>query len=183
MARIRSRPRAGSEDVTAGFVEAVVKAIRDEEQPEGPVIFEVTTGSTDFVEVIVVWDRWSDLSADVRTQVVSEAYRQVSGQVTDAVNLDRISTIIPVTVSQALEMGVLPYSVQCSVHRSADNYEHVRQLMKREGAIETETGTELRLPTMQMAREARDRLQNATRDMIPEVMWQISQQVGRIIDY
>ena len=114
---------------------------------------------------------------------MSEAYRQLDGQVTDGVNLDHISAIIPVTVSQALEMGVLPYHVQCGVHRSADNYEQIRQLMKLEGAVETETGTELRLPTMQMAREARDRLQNATRDMVPEVMWQISQQMGRIIDY
>ena len=183
MARIRSRPRAGSEVATAGFIEAVVKAIRDEEQPDGPVIFEVTIENTDFVQVIVVWDGWSDLSADARTQIVSEAYRQQEGQVTDGVNLDRISTIIPVTVSQALEMGVLPYHVQCSVHRSADNYEEVRQLMKSQGAIETETGTELRLPTIQMAREARDRLQDATRNMVPEVMWQISQQMDRIIDY
>ena len=82
-----------------------MKAIRNEEQPDGPVIFEVTTGSTDFFQVIVVWDRWSDLSADVRTQIVSEAYRQLDGQVTDGVNLDHISAIIPVTVSQALEMG------------------------------------------------------------------------------
>ncbi len=183
MARIRSRPRASSNDVTAGFVEALAKAIKNEEQPDGPVIFEVATGSTDFVEVIVVWDRWSDLSADVRTQLVSEAYRQVSSQVPDGVSLDHISAIIPVTVSQALDMGVLPYSVQCSVHRSSDNFEQVRRLVKLEGAIETETGTELRLPTMQMAREARDRLQNATRDMVPEAMWQISQQMGRIIDY
>ena len=44
-------------------------------------------------------------------------------------------------------------------------------------------GTELRLPTRQMARDARDRLQVATQDMQPAVHWQISQQMGRIVDY
>jgi hypothetical protein len=183
MARIRSRLKPGSQETGANLVEPIVAALKDVEQTDGPVIFEVPAGSTDFVQVIVVWNRWSELPADVRSRIVIEAYERAGVDVPDIVGADRISTIIPVTVGQALEMGVLSYSVQCNVHRSDPNYGRIQQLMKQEGAIETDGGTDLRLPTVELAREARDRLQVGTREMVPEVHWQITQQVGRIIDY
>jgi hypothetical protein len=183
MARIRSRPSATLENTKQDLIGAVVKAIKDEEPDDGLVIFEVLSGSSDFVEVIVVWERWADLAADIRTKIVMEAYEQASTQDSSVLRADHISTILPVTVSQAIEMGVLPYSVQYNVLQSDVRYEKIREILKKEGAIETEEGTELRLPTRQMARDARDRLQAATQDMQPQVHWQISQQMGRIVDY
>ena len=107
MARIRSKPPTASTTVRADLVEAVLKAIKDEDQTDGPVIFEVPYGSTDFIQVIVVWDRWSELPADARSHIVTEAYQQAGIQQTpDVAGLDWITTVIPVSVSQALEMGV-----------------------------------------------------------------------------
>jgi hypothetical protein len=54
MARIRSRPSATLEITKNDLVAAVVKAIKDDEPEDGLVIFEVLSGNTDFVEVIVI---------------------------------------------------------------------------------------------------------------------------------
>ena len=78
---------------------------------------------------------------------------------------------------------MLPYSVQSNVLRNDVRYSELQAILKKEGAIETELGTELRLPTLEMARQARDRLQAFTQDWQPPVHWQISQQVGRVVDY
>ena len=116
MARIRSKPQTASTTVRADLVEAVLKAIKDEDQTDGPVIFEVPYGSTDFIQVIVVWDRWSELPADARSHIVTEAYQRASSeQVPDVATLDWITTVIPVSVSQAAGDGgfALPCSEQC----------------------------------------------------------------------
>jgi hypothetical protein len=183
MARIRSRPPVIPESSLNDFVDTVVKAIKDEEQADGPVIFEISPRNPDVVEIIVVWERWAALSTEIRTKIVMEAYRQVGTQVPDALSEDQIAAILPVTADEAIDTGILSYSVQGSVLRGDARFEAIRQLLKKEGAIETELGTELRLPTLQMAREVRDRLQSLTKDMTPVVHWQISQQVGRIVDY
>jgi hypothetical protein len=183
MARIRSQPSATLDSTKHELVDALVKAIKDEEPDDGLVIFEVLSGSSSYFEVIVVWDRWADLPADERNKIVMEAYQQASAEDSSALPADQISTILPVTVSQAIEMGVLPYSVQNNVLQGDVRYEKIRELLKREGAIEAEEVTELRLPTLHMARAARDRLQAATQNMQPAVHWQISQQMGRIVDY
>jgi hypothetical protein len=183
MARIRSQPSARLDNAKHELVDSIVKALRDEQPDDGLVIFEVLTGSSDFVEVIVVWDRWAELSADARNKIVIKAYQQASASGSGSLSADQISTILPVTVSQAIEMGVLPYSVQYNVLQSDVRYEKIRELLKRQGAIETDLGTELRLPTLQMAKDARDRLQADTLDLQPAVHWQIAQQMGRIVDY
>ena len=183
MARIRSRPSTSSEGTKDALIDALVKALKDEEQEDPPVIFEVTTGGTDFFEVIVVWARWADLSVDVRTRIVLDAYQRFGVQSSNPDIAEQVSAILPVTADQAIEMGILSYSVQSGRHRSDANDERIQQLMKNEGAIETDTGIELRLPTLQMAREAKAHLEDETRDMAPSVHWQISQQVGRVIEY
>ena len=69
MVRILIQPQTASTTVRADLVEAVLKAIEDEDQTDGPVIFEVPYGSTDFIQVIVVWNPWSELPADARSQI------------------------------------------------------------------------------------------------------------------
>lgn len=183
MARIRSSLPTAPPDSGRELVGEVLKALRDEPQADGPVIFEVPQGDTGYVQVIVVWGRWADLPADIRNRIVMEAYDLFGQEHPDDVTADRISMVLPVTHDQAIEMGVLPYTVQSSIHRAHPAYDKILPLLKREGAIEADGATELRLPTLPMAREARDRLQAAIRDIVPEVHWQISEQVGRIFDY
>jgi hypothetical protein len=183
MARIRSRPSSTLESGKGELVDAVAKAIKDEGSEDGLVIFEVLSGSTNFAEIVVVWDRWSGIPADIRSKMVMEAYQHVSAQSSDALSPDQISTILPLTVDEAMEMGVLPYGVQCNVLQDDSRYAELKTLLRKEGAIDTPDGTELRLPTLAMAKEARDRLQSATEDWQPPVHWQISKQAGRIVDY
>jgi hypothetical protein len=183
MARIRSRIVSKPEKISDELIQSVVQAILEEDQEDGPVIFEIQVGRTNFVEVILVWDGWSDLSVDARTRIVQEAYDQASRRSTGVAGVDRISSVIPLTVVQALEMGVLPYNVQCGVSPGDASYEKIQDLMKSQGAINTGGELELRLPTVQLAREARDWLRNETSNISPDIHWQISEQVGRIIEH
>ena len=183
MARIRSRPSATLESGKGELVDAVAKAIKDEGPEDGLVIFEVLSGGTNFAEIIVVWDRWAGIPADIRSKMVVEAYQHVSAQSPEALSAEQISTVLPVTVDEAIEMGVLPYGVQCSLLQNDTRYTELKTLLRKEGAIETPDGIELRLPTLAMAREARDRLQSATQNWQPPVHWQVSKQAGRIVDY
>ncbi len=183
MARIRSNPSVISQNTRNELVESLVKAIKDEDQAEGPVIFEVASGTTDHIEVIVIWNRWADLSADIRTMVVLDAYQQASMEYVESVSVDRISTILPFTVGQAIELSILPYFIQCNVHKSQPGYDRIARFLKGAGALETDAGIELRLPTLEMAKEAKNRLEQGTQDMDPEVHWRISRQVGNIAEY
>jgi hypothetical protein len=184
MARIRSQLLTADDAARNDLVEPIVTALKGEPQPDEPVIFEVPMGGTEYLQVIVVWDRWADLSADVRTRIVTDAYGRLGVEKPGEVSADRLSMILPVTAAQAIDMGILPYSVQSNVHPSEPRYKiDILPLLRREGAIDTDSGPELRLPTLGMARDACSRLRDATRDFEPEVRWQIGEQVNRIIDY
>jgi hypothetical protein len=185
MARIRSRLSPSERAAGDDLVDPIVKALSGESQSDEPVIFEVPMGETDYLQVIVVWERWADLSADVRSRIVTEAYQRLGAEHPDEVTVDRLSMILAVTPSQAIDLGLLPYSVHpTNVHPSEPRYSNdILPLLRREGAIDTDSGPELRLPTQAMAREARDRLREATLGFEPDVRWQIGEQVGRIFDY
>jgi hypothetical protein len=174
MARIRSRTQTVDRAATNHLVEVIVKALNDDPQPEGPVIFEVSVGDSDFLEVIVVWKLWADLPADVRNRIVMEAYERFAGEHPGEVSADRLSMILPVTPPQAIDLGLLPYSVQSDVDPSEPRFDdEILPLLRQFGAIETESGPELRLPTAPMAIDARDRLREATREFEPAIVWRV----------
>ena len=183
MARIRSPRSSGSDATRDALVQDLLAALGGDDRPDGPVVFEIAQGDANYIQVVVVWELWADLSADVRNRVVMDAYEEQHRERPDEVSEQNVSMILPVTASQAIAMNILPYPIRCNMHKSQPEYPGVQSLMKREGAIETDAGTELRLPTLEMAREARDRLQEATKGWIPEIHWAIWEQAGRIWDY
>ena len=63
------------------LVAAIAKALNGEEAEDGLVTFEILSGSTNFFEVIVVWPRWAEIPADIRSKIVVEAYAQLSSAI------------------------------------------------------------------------------------------------------
>lgn len=183
MARIRSPRPEQPRDVTGAFVEDLVKTFRGEDRPDGPVVFEIAQGGTGYIQVVIVWERWQDLSADLRDRIVLDAYQELHREHPEEISDQNISMILPVTAAQAVQMRILPYAIQPSIPRSDPEYQQILPLMKQQGAIDTDAGTELRLPTLEMANVARDRLQSATGGLAREIRWQVFEQVGPIHDY
>ena len=183
MARIQSPRQVDPAEVVQNLVGELVSALRGEEHADEPVVFEVGVGDSGYFQVVIVWERWSELSADVRNRIVTAAYREFDNDQPGEANLANITMILPVTADQAVEMNILPYSVQCNIHKTQPLFGEILPLLYREGAIHTRAGVELRLPTLDMARQARDRLKDATTDFPSEVIWQIGEQAGRIDDY
>ena len=182
MARIRSRPEQVPVSTHEALVGSIAKALRDEAQDDPPVIFEISTGGSDAFEVIVIWDRWSGINPGNRMGMVMEAYRRLATSSLDVLDEDKISTVLPLMVYEAIEMGIVPYEVQHNLQPTDMNYEGVRRLMKESGAIEIARWTGLRLPTLQMAKEAKARLERETQAMTPRVEWRISRDDVRIVD-
>lgn len=181
MARIKS-PRPNASIDTEDFVSALNQALKGEELNGGPVVFEIAQADTAYFQVVIVWERWANLATDVRNRIVVDAYRRYDAETDESVE-QNISMILPVTTEQALDMNLLPYPIQCDVHKSQDQYPQVQSLMRQQGAIETPDGTQLRLPTLEMAREARGRLREATKDWNPAIQWTLYEQAGRIYEY
>ncbi len=182
MARIRSKPVEDVSERSEDLKRSIVRALRGEPNADEPVIFEIPAGRRGFFQVIVVWEKWDGIDPTLRTEIVVDAYKEFAEVQTDGMRVEQVSQVLPVTLAETIDLGILPYAIQHSVHRTHPGFPQVERLLKREGALEMNSGPELRLPTLTMAREARDRLRLETRDFEPEVHWQISQQVGRIVD-
>ena len=130
---------------------------------------------------MVVWEKWEGLTHNDRASIILEAYRTRETQTSEApVRSSQVLLALGATPDEAIEMGLLPYSIQSSIQRGQPGYEAILELEKNEGAIETRWGWELRFPSRELAKEAHDRLRSATATEMPEVLWQPGQQVGRV---
>jgi hypothetical protein len=166
------------------LVEQLTKELLGEAQAQGPVIFEVPIRDTDTFHVIVVWEEWAGVSPEDRSSIILEAYaNRDEARVDDDPMSPRITLVIGATAEEAIELDLLPYSLTPDVHRKHAAYDEIKQAMLQEGAIRLPTGhVELRFPTLQMAKEARDQLSSQQFSQIEEVRWQIGETVGRFHD-
>lgn len=174
---IRSNPRQPGEALRAELVGQLVTELTDGvgATPPRPVIFELPD------EVLVVWKKWEGIPHNDRASIILEAYRTREAQTPEApVRSCQVLLALGATPDEAIEMGLLPFSIQSSIQRGRPNYEDILNLEKNEGAIETRWGWELRFPSRELAKEAYDRLRSATAIAMPEVHWQVGQQVGRV---
>jgi hypothetical protein len=174
---IRSKLRPPGDTLRAELVGRLLTELADGVgvAPPRPVIFELPD------EVLVVWKKWEGITHNDRASIILEAYRTRETQTAEApVRSSQILLTLGITPDEAIEMGLLPYSIQSSIQRGHPNYEAILEMEKNEGAIETRWGWVLGFPSRELAKETYDRLRSATAIAMPEVHWQIGQQVGRV---
>lgn len=134
-------------------------------------------------QVLVVWEKWGSIPHDERAKMVVAAYQNVEERGgTEGLQAAGIFLTFAVTPGEAIDMNLLPYSVMSNIPRKHPNFDAVQSLKLREGAIETSAGLELRFPTRYLARQAYERLKKDSSVSLPEVHWQIGQQVGSDLD-
>jgi hypothetical protein len=167
------------------LAELLAKELIGERVRDGPVIFEVSTGRNDEIDVIVIWEAWSSLPSDDRTtiirDVIQKAYDKHRREIERAIHyidpdrkpsepiVPRVSLAVGATLDEAIAQGLLPYSVRATAQvPGADPYA-TRQLMIESGGIETASGVELRFPDAELAAEAHARLMQ----QMPEAGWTI----------
>ena len=95
MARIRSQPSATLDNAKHELVETLVKVLKDDEPVDGLVIFEVSSGSSDFFEVIAIWDRWADLPAEARNKNVSIGVDSLDPLCYRGIQFARATVVLP----------------------------------------------------------------------------------------
>jgi hypothetical protein len=175
----RSRTSDPVPELRIRLAELMAKELIGERVRDGPVIFEISTGRADEIDVIVIWEAWRSLASLDRTTVIREAYDKHRAGLEEAVHyldlerkpteslVPRISLAVGATLDEAIAQGLVPYAVRATVQvQEADPYA-MRQLMVEAGGIETATGVELRFPDTQLAAEAHARL---SREM-PVAKW------------
>jgi hypothetical protein len=136
-----------------------------------PAILEEEFPQTKSRHVYVIWDRWSSVADDERTDVILRAYAKLEG----AEQAENIALAVGVTSSEAMEIGLLPFLVtERNIVRDFLEYERA----KSEEMANTILGKrELRYPTDEAAKAAINRLQA----MLPDSQWQIIHEINRSV--
>jgi hypothetical protein len=154
------------------FINQITEELSGKLTENGPVIFEIPLGPPDQIDVLIVWDAWEQVSAQDRADIVLAAYKKRKEQ-------RRIAQALGVTYSEAIQQGVLPYSVQPMARANEADPEKLKSAMLSEGGFRLPGGkVELRFPTMDLAMEAHRRLY----ERLPRGYWGVVQTVATIED-
>jgi hypothetical protein len=79
-----------------------------------PYIIEENIPSTESKHVHVVWDAWSGIREEERSQIILEAYRRLEGR-----EPENIAVAVGLLPTEAFAAGLLPYVIQ-STRRNSD---------------------------------------------------------------
>ncbi len=157
---IRPDSRWHVESPRQTLVDQLVAELAGGRSEPGAVVFEMPVEENQTLHVIVVWSKWEGIPDDDRSSIILEAYA-----IYDATNpgqeprTPRITIAVGVTPEEAVATDdLLPFVLVPGLERSHPLYEQARRDMIEAGGIELPTRIELRFPTLQMAREARQRL-------------------------
>jgi len=119
--------------------------------------------------VYVIWDRWENCDSPTRATVIRETFRQVRGEEYERA----ISATVPVTVQEAIDIGLLPYEISPIgwTEMSPKDQEHCRSALLSEGGIflEYTSGPELRFLNEPDVQAALNRL----RLRAPSINWRM----------
>jgi len=97
----------------------------------GPVIFEIPLQQPGKIDVLVVWQAWEAVPAEVRSEIILEAYRDQQ---------QRIAQALGVTYLEAMEQQLLPYAIVPMIRQGELSAEELRRAMLAEGGILHEGG-------------------------------------------
>jgi hypothetical protein len=135
-----------------------------------PLFFEIPLqrldGSSDRIDVIVVWNSFQPIPFEDRAMLILEAYED---------RASRIAQTIGVTCDEAMEQTLLPYRIMHHEQPGAVTASEISQAMLAEGGFEYGGRVELLLPTRQMAEKVQARLY----ERLPKGAWYI----GEIVRY
>lgn len=139
-----------------------------------PAILEEEYPKTNSRHVYVIWDRWSSVADEDRTDVILRAYAKLEGNEL----AENIALAVGLTSSEAVGFGLLPFVVQ-PAHANADTtalitYEQAKR-REAENTVLRSASHGLRYPSIEAAEKAVERLQLA----LPGSKWTISQEVRR----
>jgi hypothetical protein len=143
----------------------LVKELAGDATEKGPVIFEIPLSGGDRFDSLVVWEKWKDknVPAQTRSEIILAAYGEKK---------DKIALPLGVTYQEAMEQNLLPYAVVPMMRKNEISAESLKTAVQKCGGFILEKGkTELRFPTMEMAKEAHQRLV----DELPKGYWSIVQ--------
>jgi hypothetical protein len=150
------------------LLDQLAKELKGETTANGLVIFEIPLQPTDKMDVLVVWEAWKDVPADIRSEIILDAYREKKS---------KISQALGVTHQEAIEQHVLPYSVLPMTRRGEVDPATLKTAMLEQGGLPLDGNkVDLRFPTLAMAEEAHQRLC----DKLPKGYWSIVQSVNPI---
>lgn len=129
----------------------LVAELRGKGPRNGPVIFEMPLQRSKRKDVFVVWDEFREVPVDEREALIRKAY-----PTTDHATLAQVYGL---TVQEAMDDGLLPYSIVSMARKGEADPEQLEEAMRREGVVvRGTTGWEVRLPTMPIAESALRRL-------------------------
>lgn len=142
-----------------------------------PLIEEQVFPKTNAVRVTVIWDKWEPVSDEDRYQTILQAYEEVEGKAFR----DRIALALGLTVSEAVETGLLPFQITAALRRDDPvTREQCREAMIAQGAsvlLDSEI-PQLRFATEEEAEACRQRLIGQLPGSEP--VWMIAKEVARI---
>jgi hypothetical protein len=114
------------------LVQALTQELLDPRGLIQPIIFEDPTEETQTLRVQVVWQEWHDLSHEVRTGIILDAYEKAYS----AERRHQITLALGFDFDEAWRLGLVPVSLRPSLHGnegiSQDEY---RQAMRDVGAV------------------------------------------------
>lgn len=161
------------------LVERLVEELKGGRLAGQPLIDEARFPESGAIRSVVIWDRWSGLKDDERTQVILEAYERAEGSDFRA----KIAIAVGLTVPEAVDAGYLPFKVVLHL-RSDDPVTDAecRQAMIEEGAsvVGRSIKPQLRFLTVEDAEAGRDRL--IQRLPKSDKVWIITQEISEIVD-
>jgi hypothetical protein len=144
----------------------------DADSPDLPLVLVNRVPQTKTVHVVVIWDRWKDLTVPERGRVITDAFLAA-----DPDRREPVTFPMGLTPGEALRQGFLPYQIIPLV-RSSDGVsnEQVARAMQAAGGVLLRVGDEvqLRFATRGQANEAYRRLL----ERINKPIWTISEELS-----
>jgi hypothetical protein len=160
---------------TKGLVNELAEELRHPREIGQPLILEDHLFGEDALRVQVVWDRWEDVSDDLRSEVIYDAYSTALGEE----YRQRIRLALGVTVPEAANLGLLPFQVTPARKKGEEpSHEEYRKAMIDAGAslLFSEARPQLRFAAIEDAEAAMEHLQ----EKLPKSRWIIAQEVSSL---
>lgn len=151
---------------------ALVAELRANRESGQPIVLERRLEATGNIAIDVVWDEFYQLDDAQRYRLIMDAYGQVEGPEF----CKQITLASGYTVPEAVDAGLLPYSVLPARRRDDELAEDAYlQAMRAEGASELDSPSrpQLRFPTEEDAAQAIQRLENR----LPHSYWILARDV------
>ncbi len=176
MPRIQSKRKTCAHQGEPDLIAVLARELRDPNPFGQPIIDEEVFAKTNLIRVLVLWDRWSEISEETRTDVIRQAYLQAEGPET----ADRLVLINGLTFPEAYDDELLPFEVIALVRRDDKyNVTDCSRAMIEQGASILESSVRPRLwfQTLEQAEQCVARLASSLPGS--DNVWAITQSLAR----